>query len=102
MKITLNRKWRIGGWTQVATAAIGAVVDAAAKGSKVGTEVQGEGVVGQTQPGFMDLLRKQTGAQSNIGAVGTTVYDLNREGGHVAPRPQIDDQTWARLLMGQQ
>lgn len=97
MKIALNQKWRIGGWTQIAQAAIGAGVEAAIKGQKVGTEVNGEGVVENAKPGFTDLLNK------NVAGSGITAQDIlnaNAQGGHRAPMPDAQNGDWLRLLMG--
>jgi len=101
MKITLNRKWRIGGWTQIAGALVGAAASAAADSmKKANVPYSGENVVSGVQPGFMDLLKEKTGTSTNLDAIGTGLYNLNERGGRQAPMPGAADSDWLRLLMG--
>jgi len=119
MKITLNKKWRIGGWTQIASllggqagasAASGAAsqfASGAASGATAGAgTVAGAGAGGNAlTAGAGNLANAPAGGGfasllQNISPTGNATGDLmafNQVG--PAPRPQMGQADWMRLLM---
>lgn len=84
MKIRLNRRWRIGGWTLLAQILGGAA----------GTSVAANGGAQATSGGFGALLQ-DAGSKGNLAG---DLQQLNQVG--PAPMPSQQSSDWLRLLMG--
>lgn len=106
MKIRLNRHRFVGGWTALFSGASGAGAAGAEAGAATAagattapaTAGAGAGAGAAGGGGFTSLLQKAGSTDNLLG----NVVALNREGGSVAPRPNVDDNSWIRLLMGSQ
>lgn len=97
MKITLNKKWRIGGWEQILGAAVGSAAGAVMEsGEKAMTPAYGEDRVGASQPNFMKLLQQNSGQGKSFDSLQQGITNLGRQ-----DRPDsVQQGSWLRLLTG--